>query len=107
MYTRRRLLSHIMLAPALFKMRPFLRVVEAEEAANLPSRLPSPVISAKARALHKRAFVFDGHVHALDREFYFGGSIGTRKEDGYWDLPRAKEGGVGAFFMSIYIPEEY
>ena len=33
--------------------------------------------------------------------------MGTRKPNGYWDLPRAREGGVGAFFMSLYIPEEY
>jgi membrane dipeptidase len=67
----------------------------------------APPVSNKALAIHKRALVFDGHVHALDREFYQGGSIGTRKQDGYWDLPRALEGGVGAFFCSVYIPEEY
>ena len=33
--------------------------------------------------------------------------MGTRKPNGYWDLPRAREGGVGAFFLSLYIPEEY
>jgi membrane dipeptidase len=33
--------------------------------------------------------------------------MGTCKQDGYWDLPRALEGGVGAFFCSVYIPEEY
>jgi membrane dipeptidase len=107
MYTRRRFLSHTALIPITFATSPLLRIAAAQESVNLPSRLPAPAISVKARAVHKRAFVFDGHVHALDREFYKGGSIGTRKEDGYWDLPRAKEGGVGAFFMSIYIPEEY
>lgn len=107
MYTRRRVLSHTALIPILSAARPLLRIASAQESLNLPSRLPAPTISARAHAVHKRAFVFDGHVHALDREFYKGGSIGTRKEDGYWDLPRAKEGGVDAFFMSIYIPEEY
>jgi membrane dipeptidase len=68
---------------------------------------PAPNISAKAMAIHKHALIFDGHVHALDREFYGGGSMGTRKTNGYWDLPRAREGGVGAFFLSLYIPEEY
>ncbi len=59
-------------------------------------------------AIHKRALVFDGHVHALDREFYQGVAAWVRcKTNGYWDLPRAKEGGVGAFFLSLYIPEEY
>jgi membrane dipeptidase len=107
MYTRRRFLTHTALFSILSAARPLLRVAAAQERPNLPSRLPAPEISAKARAIHKKAFVFDGHVHALDREFYKGGSFGTRKEDGYWDLPRAKEGGVAAFFMSIYIPEEY
>jgi membrane dipeptidase len=67
----------------------------------------APVISAKALAVHKRAFVFDGHVHALDREFYHGGSMGTRVAEGQWDLVRAREGNVGAFFLSVFIPEEY
>jgi membrane dipeptidase len=64
-------------------------------------------ISAQAREVHERAFIFDGHVHALDREFYHGGSMGERKLDGQWDLPRAREGGEGAFFLSVFVPEEY
>lgn len=96
-----------MLAPALLTVRPLLRILPAQETANLPSRIPAPVISAKAITVHQRALVFDGHVHATDREFYNGGSMGTRKQNGYWDLPRAKEGGVGAFFLSVYVPEEY
>ena len=67
----------------------------------------APVISAKAREMHSRMFVFDGHVHALDREFYHGGSMGTAMSEGQWDLVRARQGGVGAFFLSIYVPEEY
>jgi membrane dipeptidase len=46
-------------------------------------------------------------VHALDREFYHGGSMGDRRIDGQWDLPRAREGGEGAFFLSVFVPEEY
>lgn len=69
--------------------------------------LPAPQIFTRARAIHQRAFVFDGHVHVLDREFYHGGSMGTRSSEGQWDLPRAREGGVGAFFLSVFIPEEY
>ena len=60
-----------------------------------------------ARKLHRDSLVFDGHVHAVDREFYNGGDIGERKSDGQWDLSRAKEGGVGALFFSVYVPEEY
>jgi membrane dipeptidase len=57
--------------------------------------------------LHGRSLVFDGHVHAVDRVFYHGGDIGERKSDGQFDLSRAKEGGVGAFFFSFFVTEDY
>ena len=96
MTTRRRFLRYSALAPALLADHPLLRGADS-----------GPKISARALQIHKRALVFDGHVHALDREFYHGDSVGDRKSDGYWDLPRAREGGVGAFFLSIYVPERY
>ena len=43
----------------------------------------------------------------MDREFYHGGDIGQRKADGQFDLPRAKEGGLGALFFSIFVTEDY
>ena len=49
-------------------------------------------VSDRARALHAGSLVFDGHVHAVDREFYHGGDIGQRKPDGQFDLPRAQGG---------------
>jgi membrane dipeptidase len=65
------------------------------------------LLSKKAREIHKEAFVFDGHVHAINRQFYHGGHIGQRLSDGQFDLPRAREGGVDAFFCVLYITEEY
>ncbi|MEO8371167.1 MAG: membrane dipeptidase [Candidatus Solibacter sp.] len=64
-------------------------------------------VSQRARALHANSLVFDGHVHAVDRVFYHGGDIAQRKPDGQFDLPRAKEGGVGALFFSIFVTEDY
>src|SRR5271156_5008655 len=96
MLTRRRFLGYAALAPAALS-RTLWAIADQ----------PAPQISARAWAVHKRALVFDGHVHALDREFYHGGSMGTRMPDGQWDLPRAREGGVSAFFLSVFIPEEY
>jgi membrane dipeptidase len=64
-------------------------------------------ISEQARQVHARALVFDAHIHAIDREFYHRGSIGVRKADGQFDLPRAREGGLGAMFFSVYVPEDY
>ena len=64
-------------------------------------------VSEKAKKLHRDALVFDGHVHVIDRQFYLGGDIGQRVNDGQIDLPRAKEGGVGAMFFSLFVTEEY
>lgn len=86
-------------------MNPALRADFLQEA--VAQNQTAPQISSQARAIHQRAFIFDGHVHALDREFYHGGSMGERKLDGQWDLPRAREGGEGAFFLSVFVPEEY
>jgi membrane dipeptidase len=102
MLNRRRFLGYAALTPAMLACPPALQSLFAT-----PINGPAPEVSARARAVHRRALVFDGHVHALDREFYHGGSFGDRMHDGYWDLPRAREGGVGAFFLSVYIPEEY
>ncbi len=63
--------------------------------------------SDRAKQLHASALVFDGHVHAIDRELYHGGDIGERKADGQWDLSRAKEGGLKALFFSTYVPDDY
>lgn len=64
-------------------------------------------VSPRARALHQEAFVFDGHVHLINRQFYLGGGIGERYPDGQVDLVRMKEGGVDAFLMTLYVQEEY
>jgi membrane dipeptidase len=90
MLSRRKFLGYSAVAPALLR-----------------SAVWGDPVSARALAVHKRAMVFDGHVHALDREFYHGGSMGTRVSEGQWDLVRALEGGVSAFFLSVFIPEEY
>ncbi|MCP5109588.1 MAG: membrane dipeptidase [bacterium] len=64
-------------------------------------------VSERARRLHDDAFVFDGHVHMVTRQFYQGGDIGQRYSDGQVDLPRLREGGVDAFLLSLYVREEY
>lgn len=66
-----------------------------------------PQVSERARKLHHDAFVFDAHVHVIDRQLYHGGDIGDRVPDGQFDLPRAREGGIDAMFFSIFVTEEY
>jgi membrane dipeptidase len=69
--------------------------------------LTAAELSERARALHRGSLVFDGHVHAIEREFYQGGDIGQRKPDGQFDLVRARDGGLGAMFFSFYVTEDY
>jgi membrane dipeptidase len=61
----------------------------------------------RARALHQDTLVFDAHVHVVDRQFYHGGDMGQRVEDGQFDLPRAREGGLDAMFFSLFVTEQY
>src|SRR6185295_7467015 len=82
----------------------FLATVGALLYAQAPE---GAAVSQRARALHAGSLVFDGHIHASDRVFYHGGDIGQRKTDGQFDLPRAREGGLGAFFFSIFVTEDY
>src|SRR6185369_17563015 len=58
-------------------------------------------------ALHRDAFVMDGHTHVMTRELLLGTDIGQRYPDGNVDLPRAKEGGVDTMIFSVYTPENY
>jgi membrane dipeptidase len=64
-------------------------------------------VSPRARKLHQDAFVFDAHVHVINRQFYHGGDIGQRVADGHFDLPRTKDGGIDAMFFSIFVTEDY
>jgi membrane dipeptidase len=58
-------------------------------------------------ALHRDAFVMDGHIHVMTRQLLKGVDIGERYSDGHVDLPRAREGGLDAMFFSVYTPEPY
>lgn len=61
----------------------------------------------RARTLHHEALVFDAHVHVVNRQFYHGGDIGERVDDGQFDLARAREGGLDALFFTLFVTEQY
>lgn len=67
----------------------------------------SAEVSERAARLHKDAYVFDGHIHVMNRQFHDGTDIGQPLKGGQMDLPRARAGGVDAMFFSLFIPEEY
>src|SRR4029078_6803538 len=64
-------------------------------------------VSDRAARLHRDALVFDAHVHVVDRQFYHGGDMGQRAEAGQFDLVRAREGGLGAMFFSLFVTEQH
>jgi membrane dipeptidase len=62
-------------------------------------------ISDRAKPLHARAIVIDGHADTtqrlvFDRTF----NIGARNPNGNLDIPRMKDGGLDALFFSIWVP---
>jgi len=67
----------------------------------------SSALAFTPRQLHEKMFVFDAHLHVINRQLYRGGDIGQRVEDGHFDLVRAKEGGLDALFFTLFITEDY
>ena len=61
---------------------------------------------ADAPILSMKPFTFDAHIHMVNHEFYWGGSIADRKPNGQVDLPRLIEGGIDALFFSLLVTEE-
>jgi len=61
-------------------------------------------ISPKARALHFRSIVVDTHDDTTQRMLDPKFDLGVRHADGNVDIPRMREGGLGAIFFSIWIP---
>ena len=70
------------------------------------SGLAGDNISEKARKLHFSSIVVDTHDDTtqlmLDAKF----ALGARQPKGSIDIPRMREGGLGAIFFSIWIPSK-
>jgi membrane dipeptidase len=61
-------------------------------------------ISPKARNLHFRSLVIDTHTDTTQRLLADDFDLGAAHGDGSIDIPRMREGGVGAIFFAIWIP---
>ena len=61
-------------------------------------------ISARARDLHFRSLVIDTHVDTTQRLLADDFDLGVAHPDGSIDIPRLREGGVGAIFFAVWIP---
>jgi membrane dipeptidase len=63
-------------------------------------------ISERAKQLHFSSIVIDTHDDTTQRFLDAGFDLGERNALGSIDIPRMKEGGLGAIFFSIWIPSK-
>jgi membrane dipeptidase len=70
----------------------------------LPATESDAHISRRARDLHFRSIVIDTHVDTTQRLLEPGFDLAARHTDGSVDIPRLREGGVGAIFFAVWAP---
>jgi membrane dipeptidase len=72
---------------------------------TLVSQTPVIQVSDRARQVHARAIVVDGHADTTQRLIFDKSfNIAARNRDGNLDIPRMREGGLDALFFSIWVP---
>jgi membrane dipeptidase len=64
------------------------------------------VTDEEVRRVHASALLIDTH-NDVTTDTVKGLDIGPRREDGHTDLPRLREGGVGAVFFAAYVAASY
>ena len=78
-----------------------------DDKSSLNNELTDEQLNIKANELAHKFLIIDAHVdvpYRLERKW---GDISQSTEKGHFDYPRAKDGGLDAPFMSIYIPAKY
>lgn len=66
----------------------------------------SEAVSERAQKLHFSSIVVDTHDDTTQRFLDPNFDLGVRHPDGSIDIPRMREGGLGAIFFSIWIPSK-
>lgn len=73
---------------------------------NPETDMHDPVLTARADSLAQAFIIVDGHVDVPYRLTQHEEDITRATEGGDFDYARAKEGGLNAPFMSIYVPSD-
>lgn len=68
---------------------------------------PTESERAKGRELARRCVLVDGHIDVPYRLSRAPADVSRRTPDGDFDAERAREGGLDAPFLSIYVPSSY
>lgn len=86
----------------------------APSASSVVVEKPKPDPTTHAAELAQRFIIIDGHVdvpwrlwESRDKKGNVTENVAERTKEGNFDYPRAKEGGLDAPFMSIYVPAKY
>jgi membrane dipeptidase len=74
--------------------------------AVLAGAMAADGISERAKQLHFSSLVIDTHDDTTQRFLDGGFDLGARNALGSVDIPRMKEGGLGAIFFSIWMPSK-
>src|SRR5215831_11760606 len=92
------------MTPALTSL--LLLLTLATPPTDAPTAAPV-VVSDQARLVHAAAIVIDTHADTTQRLVAPAGfDLGARHTDGNVDIPRMREGGLGAQFFSIWVPSD-
>lgn len=86
----------------------------APSASDALTEKPKPDPETHAAELAQRFIILDGHIdvpwrlwQSRDKQGNITENVAERTKEGNFDYPRAKEGGLDAPFMSIYVPAKY
>jgi membrane dipeptidase len=63
-------------------------------------------LSSQARRIHFSSIVFDTHADTAQRLLFERFDLGRLDSEGCVDIPRMREGGVGAIFFALWVPVE-
>jgi membrane dipeptidase len=71
-----------------------------------PTFMNTEGLSERARQIHFSSLVFDTHVDTPQRLLFDRFDLSKRDTEGCVDIPRLREGGVGAIFFALWVPVE-
>ena len=66
--------------------------------------MPPDDISSRASQIHSTSIVFDTHADTPQRFLFEQFDLGHRDAEGGVDIPRMREGGIGAIFFALWVP---
>ncbi|MCC7086714.1 MAG: dipeptidase [Pirellulales bacterium] len=109
-FDMQRQLLHCSAVFAILVTAPRANAAETDRAAATPR--PRVVVTPQALQIHREGLLIDGHNDLLYRLRQLGQSsfdtfdIAQRQQQTHTDIPRLREGGVGAQFWSVYVSND-